>query len=298
MPDQKGSSSVVFAFGTEGDKLTGTIANAHGETPISDGKVEGDRISFRTVDDLGGEEVIRLFEASVSGNEARFTCRAPNGADHQEFKAIRLAQPLLATRAPRDFAAVADPDAPVWRGSGVVSFDTDRSGAPVLGHRLEVRSLWTKRFLYFLFACPYEELNLRPNPSRATKTDGLWNWDVVELFISAGTDYLGHYKEFELSPQGEWLDMDITRPRGPIAKNLEWNSGLQVDAKVEAKERIWYAVMKIPIASFDPREGVAGQEYHLSLCRIQGPGPDLQRKRVVWYPADFHYPAQLLRLTD
>jgi hypothetical protein len=117
------------------------------------------------------------------------------------------------------------------------------------------------------------------------------------LFISSRPDYLGHYREFELSPQGEWLDMAITRPNGPIVKDLSWNSGWRVEAKVDAKQHVWYGVMKIPIASFDSERPALGREYHLSLCRIQEPGPDLERKRVVWFPGDFHYPAQLLRLT-
>ncbi len=51
--------------------------------------------------------------------------------------------------------------------------------------RTEVRTRWTAQNLYFLFVCPYEQLNLRPNPKTSTETYGLWNWDVAEVFIGA-----------------------------------------------------------------------------------------------------------------
>ena len=51
--------------------------------------------------------------------------------------------------------------------------------------RTEVRTRWTAQNLYFLFVCPYAQLNLRPNPKTSTETYGLWNWDVAEVFIGA-----------------------------------------------------------------------------------------------------------------
>jgi len=36
----------TFNFKVDGDKLTGTVSGMQGETPISDGKVNGDEISF------------------------------------------------------------------------------------------------------------------------------------------------------------------------------------------------------------------------------------------------------------
>ena len=63
--------------------------------------------------------------------------------------------------------------------------------------------------LYFLFICPYDELYLKPAPTTRQETNELWNWDVAEVFISANFRDIKLYKEFEVSPQGEWVDLDI-----------------------------------------------------------------------------------------
>jgi hypothetical protein len=34
-----------------------------------------------------------------------------------------------------------------------------------------------RKNLYYLFICPYEELNLKPSPSTSTETYQLWDWD-------------------------------------------------------------------------------------------------------------------------
>src|SRR5207253_647338 len=46
--------------------------------------------------------------------------------------------------------------------------ETDPHGNPVPKYRTEVRTGWTAQNLYFLFVCPYEQLNLRPNPKTSS----------------------------------------------------------------------------------------------------------------------------------
>jgi hypothetical protein len=43
-----GDFQLVFNFHADGNKLTGTVETPNGENPISDGKVDGDHISFKT----------------------------------------------------------------------------------------------------------------------------------------------------------------------------------------------------------------------------------------------------------
>lgn len=57
--------------------------------------------------------------------------------------------------------------------------------------------------------CPYEELNLKPNPDTSTETNELWNLDMAEAFIGADFNDIRRYKEFEIFPQGEWIDLTI-----------------------------------------------------------------------------------------
>jgi hypothetical protein len=208
------------------------------------------------------------------------------------------AEGMLCRRAEADFALSADPRAAGWKNAGTVWFDKSPQGVPVPGHKTQVHCVWTERYLYFLFVSPYGELNLRPNPSTTKETNGLWDWDVVELFLSAEPNYLERYREFELSPQREWLDLDITRRNGTIQEGWQWNSGLEVEARIDRQDRIWYGAMKIPVASIGGGPAASGREFRISLCRIQGPGPDRQRKRIVWYPSNFHKPSNWIRLVE
>jgi hypothetical protein len=43
-----GDFDITFNFKADGTKLTGTIETPNGELPISDGKIDGNKISFKT----------------------------------------------------------------------------------------------------------------------------------------------------------------------------------------------------------------------------------------------------------
>ena len=58
-----------------------------------------------------------------------------------------------------------------------------------------------------------------------TATDGLWNKDVVEVFLKPGA--ARNYFEIEVSPLGQWADMRIVEPR--VEVDLEWNSDLELE---------------------------------------------------------------------
>ncbi len=55
----------------EGEKLTGTVSGMRGETPISDGKISGDDISFAVVRSRDGQEFKMLYKGKVVGNELK-----------------------------------------------------------------------------------------------------------------------------------------------------------------------------------------------------------------------------------
>ena len=79
------------------------------------------------------------------------------------------------------------------------------------GHRTEIRSRWADKNLYLLFVCPYEELYAKPDPSYTAETNKLWEWDVAEVFIGSDFQNIKRYTEFQVSPRGEWVDLDIDR---------------------------------------------------------------------------------------
>lgn len=81
---------VTFNFKADGSTLTGTVTTPRGDNPISDGKVEGDNISFTQTLEFGGNEVKLLYKGTVSGDEIKFTRSREGGQGRtQEFTAKR-----------------------------------------------------------------------------------------------------------------------------------------------------------------------------------------------------------------
>jgi len=78
------------------------------------------------------------------------------------------------------------------------------------------------------------------------ETFGLWEWDVAELFISGDFQNIRRYKEFEVSPQGEWVDLEVNLDLPDHTVGWQWNSGCEVAAWIDRAERVWYGAMRIP----------------------------------------------------
>jgi hypothetical protein len=184
--------------------------------------------------------------------------------------------------AKKDFALTADPAAKNWKGVAPVVAELDHFGKPVPGHRTEIRARWTKDHLYFLFVCPYEELYLKSNPSLTEETNQLWNWDVAEVFVGADFNNIRQYREYEMSPQGEWVDLDIDRDKPKAQGGWKWNSGFKVKARIDRAKKIWYGEMQIPIRSIDARPAQAGHQMRINFYRIQG--PPKARRYLCWQP--------------
>jgi hypothetical protein len=167
----------------------------------------------------------------------------------------------------------------------------DYLGHEIAGPPTEVRSRWTNENLYLLYICPYTELNLKPEPKLTEKTPKLWDWDVAEAFIGSDFEHINLYKEFEVSPRSEWVDLDIDSNHMDTQKSLQWNSGITVKARIDPQRKIWYGEMRIPFASISPRPPRAGMELRVGLYRIAGVGSD--RSYYAWSPTGkrtFHAP--------
>jgi hypothetical protein len=200
-----------------------------------------------------------------------------------------------------DVSLDTNPQSSFWRGAVPVHLETDARGKQVPRYRTEVRTRWTKQNLYFLFKCPYEQLNLKPNPKTSTETYELWNWDVAEVFIGADFKDIKHYKEFEVSPQGEWVDLDVDLRNPHHEEGWTWNSGFEVSARIDVPAHTWYGAIKIPYAAIDARQPTAGNLLRVNLLRSQGPASD--RHEITWQApmADtFHVPERfgLLELVE
>lgn len=193
----------------------------------------------------------------------------------------------------------ADPRAMQWKDAPRVVTETDRYGKPVPGARTEIRSFWTLQNLHFLFISKYDSLYLKPPPMVLdADTWGLWDWDVVEVFIGSDLKNIGLYKEFEVSPQNEWVDLDVKwQEKGPDVE-AKWNSGMWSKTRIDRKAKVWYCEMQIPWkALFADGPPSVGQQFRLNLYRIEG-GPKV-RKYITWRPVNnesYHTPQAFGRL--
>jgi hypothetical protein len=195
------------------------------------------------------------------------------------------------TRANTDVGVDTDPGSVFWRQSCSVIAEVDNQGSRQPDYRTEVRSRWTQNNLYFLFICPYKQLYLNPKPDPAHETYELWKWNVAEVFIGSDFHNIKRYKEFEVSPQSEWVDLDINLDNPHHEEGWVWNSGFQHAARMDASKHIWYAAIRIPFAALDVASPAAGQEFRVNFYRTEGNPADA--KEIMWRPTmsrTFHVP--------
>jgi hypothetical protein len=200
---------------------------------------------------------------------------------------------ILSIAAPRDSGLTADPDSPFWKSVRGTLSNQDSMGNLVTKNVMTIRSRWTRANLYLLFTCGFESLYLKRDPQIDAETNGLWKWDVAEAFIGDDFENINRYKEFEVSPQGEWVDLDIDRGKaGGTPDGWRWNSGFKVKARIDDSKKVWFAEMCIPFDSISRKRAEPGLRLRINFFRTQGEAPN--RTLLAWQPthaSTFHVPA-------
>jgi len=176
-----------------------------------------------------------------------------------------------------------DPQAEVWKNaaSQMMYKDCNRE----IEHKnlmTEIRSFWTDTNLYFLFKCPYTVLNLFTPPNNREPRVGLWDRDVVEMFLGYDWTHIRHYREFEIAPTGDWIDLAIDLDRKSY--DHSWRSGWHTMARIDEGHKVWYAAAQIPLKSVSPEPVHDGTKWRGNLYRIDGLGPDPRRHFLCWQP--------------
>lgn len=194
-------------------------------------------------------------------------------------------------QADHDIPLNTNPDAPFWRQARPIFLESDPNGKPVPEYRTEIRSRWTNGSIYFLFVCPYRQLYLKPQPDAVRETYQLWNWNVAEAFLGTDFEDIQRYKEFEVSPQNEWVDLDIDLHQPHHEVGWKWNSGFQHETRIDATKHIWYVAMRIPFSALSARPALAGTRFRGNFYRTEGP-PE-RAAEIMWRPVlgkTFHAP--------
>jgi len=75
-----GTMERTFTFKVDGSKVTGeTTSSMLGKSTITDGKVEGDTVTFSITANFGGNEMKIDYKGKISGDEIKFTSTSAAG---------------------------------------------------------------------------------------------------------------------------------------------------------------------------------------------------------------------------
>jgi hypothetical protein len=176
-----------------------------------------------------------------------------------------------------------DPHSATWSHAASAWIEKDctqRLDYPKL--KTEVRGFWTDTDLYLLFISPYSELNLWLPPDNSKDHLKLWDRDVVEFFLGDDWTDIKHYREFEIAPTGDWVDLAIDLNHEKY--EADWNSGWQRQGRIDEASHIWYAAARVPLKSVSDQPVKAGTKWRANLYRIDGLGEDPQRHFMCWQP--------------
>jgi hypothetical protein len=195
------------------------------------------------------------------------------------FPTASLSVPHVSGEPPLD----ADPTSAAWKSAGIASIVKDCSRQvdyPDL--ETKVRGFWTDSALYLQFSCPYRSLNTFPPAANGDDREKLWDRDVVEVFLGDDWKNIRHYREYEIAPTGERVDLAINLDGG--GEGRPWNSGWQTNARIDESHKTWYASARIPLTSVSRDTILPGTRWRMNLYRIDGEGPDSVRRFLCWQP--------------
>lgn len=181
-----------------------------------------------------------------------------------------------------------------WRKARPITFCSDWQAKNAdSGRETHVQVLWSWQSLYLRFECRYRELFTFEDSDANGRRDHLWDRDVVEAFLQPDPSRERFYREFEVSPNGMWVDLDIFP--GGLA---DLKSGLQRSVVLDEKSQNWNAELAIPMksltAKFDP-----AAIWRANFYRVEGRNEP--RAYLAWQPThtpqpNFHVPKAFGRL--
>ena len=144
------------------------------------------------------------------------------------------------------------PTSSCWKLSTALRFSADwREENADPERETEVRLLWTPEWFYLRFLARFRVITVFSDAEPNGRRDHLWDRDVAEVFLQPDATHLRCYKEFEVSPNGFWIDLDIA----PGEKH-DLKSGLRRRAILNEAAKTWVAELALPmkclVDRFDP----------------------------------------------
>ena len=180
----------------------------------------------------------------------------------RKLLARSLPSPVMkAARVGADFKLDGNTSKRVWLGAKPVAMEQEsRSAAARPELSTIARALWTEKYLYLAYECPFTALTVF-EPVQAKERFGLWERDVVEAFIASDASDVKRYTEYEVSPTNERLDVKIPE------KDFAWSSGFESATRVDEKHRVWTVEMRIPWSAMSEAAPKPGARWRINLYR-------------------------------
>ena len=175
---------------------------------------------------------------------------------------------IKAARVEKDFEPDGDLQKPAWARAQPVSIEYSlQEGAPRPELSTRVRCLWSDENVYFAFTCPFTRLTTFEPVSKRERL-GLWDKDVVEVFLAPDATRVTRYGEYEVAPTNERLDVLIDRP----ASDFPWDSKFSSAVKVDERAKLWTAELKVPLATLNAPRPTPAMRWRLNLYRSDKAG--------------------------
>jgi alpha-galactosidase len=175
-----------------------------------------------------------------------------------------------------------------WGRSAPLRFNADwqsKNGDPE--RETEVQLLWTRESLFLQFHARFREITVFPDADPNGRRDQLWDRDVAEVFLQPDPSRVRNYKEFEVSPNGFWIDLDIA-----AGEKRDLKSGLRRRVVMNEAAKMWVAELALPmkclVERFDPEA-----KWKVNFYRVEGAAEP--RFYSAWQPTrtavpNFHVP--------
>jgi alpha-galactosidase len=180
------------------------------------------------------------------------------------------------------------PKESAWEQTPALRFTADWQGKNADPEReTEVRLLWTPETLFLRFRAKYHLITVFPDAEPNGRREQLWDRDVAEVFLQPNPSVLRRYKEFEVSPNGFWIDLDIA-----AGEKHDLKSGLRCRVVVNEAAKTWIAELALPVnclvERFDP-----SATWRVNFYRVEGAAEP--RFYSAWRPTgtavpNFHVP--------
>jgi len=223
---------------------------------------------------------LRLFQGAPCRHSWHHGINTPRSAMRA---ATATAVRLLHATDPERF-----PHASAWQTAPPIHFNADWQGHRADPQReTEVRLLWTPETLFLKFQARFREITVFPDADPSGRRDHLWERDVAEAFLQPDSSAPLLYKEFEVSPNGMWIDLDLSH-----GQRSDLQSGLRRRVQLNEENRTWIAELALPMKcltpSFDPTA-----IWRANFFRVEGPVEP--RFYSAWQPTrtpqpNFHVP--------